>query len=363
MPEPLPEAPTEHPALARLTSAAQDLVHGTLRGRTGFGAFRHFENVFRESLQVVLESSFLVHPKENGGLPFMAYDPELWHFVGRRMRSNPRLFIEGVLSSPASYNPQAVWALFWALAKAEHHFLHKYVPFWSHEERLTGHLVSQLIERLEEFGDNWATLNESTEPKSTCRIWYADTATGRQEATTGADLGLIVQAKFRDQDEFFKVVRFQAKKVGRSGNARIDFDQVAALLQRDHLGYYLFYHPLLKNAWSLAPTVRPAKEFERQLTEAQKQPQQRHRHPLGEASVKVQENGLDLAMFISFAVADPASEHGVLASDQREAVSVLMAGDAPSPSRVLVVTLGEGATPVQWEETLHEWIGFQFNEE
>ena len=313
MPE-LPEASIDRPVCARLTCVARDFVQGTLRGRTGFGAFRHFENVFRESLQIVLESSFLVHPKENGWPPFMAYDPELWHFFGRRMRSNPRLFIEGLLTAPTSYNPQPVWALFWALAKAEHYFLHKYVPYWSHEERLTGHLVSQLIERLEESGENWATLNESTEPKSTCKIWYADTAAGRQEATTGADLGLIVQAKFRDQDEFFKVIRFQAKKVGVSGNARIDLDQVAALLQRDHLGYYLFYHPLLKNEWSLAPTVRAAKEFERHLTEAQKQKLGR---PLGETSVQVRDSGLDLAMFITFAVADPASEHGSIPSPAR----------------------------------------------
>jgi hypothetical protein len=363
MPESLPETGTQRPEFAHLTSTAQALVYGTLRGRTGFGAFRHFENVFRESLQVVLESSFLVHPKENGWPSFMAHDPEIWHFFGRKMRSNPRVFIEGLLAAPTSFNPKPVWALFWALAKAEHHFLHKYVPYWSHEERLTGHLVSQLIERLEEFGDAWATLNESTEPKSTCRIWYADTAAGRREATTGADLGLIVQAKFRDQDEFFKVVRFQSKKVGRSGNARIDLDQVAALVQRDHLGYYLFYHPNLKNSWSLAPTVRAAKDFERHLTEAQQQQQQKLRRPLGETSVGVQQNGLDLAMFITFAVTDPASEHGVLASDAREAVSVLMSGDAPNPSRVLVVTLGEGATPVEWNETMHEWIGFQFNEE
>ena len=131
----------------------------------------------------------------------MADDREMRHFFGRNMRSNPRVFIEELLATPTSYNPKGVWALFWALAKAEHNFLHKYVPYWSHEERLTGHLVSQLIDRLEEFGDAWATLNESTEPKATCRIWYADTATGRREATTGADLGLIVQAKFRDQDE------------------------------------------------------------------------------------------------------------------------------------------------------------------
>ena len=109
--------------------------------------------------------------------------------------------------------------------------------------------------------------------------------------------------------------------------------------------------------------MRSAKEFEHHLTEAQKQQQQKLRHPLGETSVQVRDSGLDLAMFITFAVADPASEHGVLASDQREAVSVLMSGDLPDPSRVLVVTLGEGATPVQWDETMHECIGSQFNEE
>src|ERR1700682_2115774 len=117
-PEPSPATAAAQPDVSRLMGAAHELVSGTLRGRTGFGAFRHFENVFRDSLHVVLESSFLVRSNDNGWLPLMAYDPEMWHFTGRRMRSNPRLFIESVLTAPASYNPQPIWALFWALAKA-----------------------------------------------------------------------------------------------------------------------------------------------------------------------------------------------------------------------------------------------------
>lgn len=338
---------------------ASDIAQGSIRSRSGFGAFRHFDGVFADSVRIVLESSYFSPHPPDGPWPILVYDPEFWHFFGRRHWMTPRTFIGNVLTSPASYSPAPVWALFWALAKAEHEFLQRYVPYWSHEERLTGHLVSQLIERLEGFAPHWSALNTEPGKESFCRIWYADTAAARKEGVTGADLGLIVQARLGSQEEFFKAARFQSKKVGRSGDARIDLNQVKALLHHQRLGYYLFYHPLDKKSWSLAPTVRPATDFQHDLEQAQ---QQKPRHQLGEFSRSVNGKGIDLAMFITFALADAGADHGVLASTAAEAVSVLMSGD-PRPSRVLVVTLGEGTAPVEWNTVLRQWIGFQFLEE
>jgi hypothetical protein len=333
---------------------ASEIAEASLRSRWGFGAFRKFDGVFRDSIDIVLQSSYFAPRPLDGPWPILAYDESLWKY-----RMPPRTFIGNVLTSPASYNPAPVWALFWALAKAEHEFLQRYVPYWSHEERLTGHLVSQLIERLEGFAPHWRALNAEPAKESLCRIWYADTAAARKEGVTGADLGLIVQARLGSQEEFFKVARFQSKKVGRSGKARIDLGQVRALLHHERLGYYLFYHPLDKNSWSLAPTVRPATDFQHDLEEAQ---QQKPSGQLGVITDLVNGRGVDLAMFVTFALADAGADHGVLASTAVEAVSVLMSGD-PRPSRVLVVTLGEGTTPVEWNTVLHEWIGSQFLEE
>lgn len=352
-----PEAAGRHEEYLRIAS---EIAQAPVRSRAGFGAFRHFEGVFWDSLRLVLDSSYFSPRQPNGPWPIPVFDPEFWHFFGRRHWITPRAFIESVLTSPASFSPNPLWALFWALAKAEHEFLHRYIPYWSHEERLTGHLVSQLIERLESFSSHWIALNASADRESSCRIWYADTATARREAMTGADLGLIVQAKFGPQEEFFKVARFQSKKVGRNGTARIDIEQVEALLHRQKLGYYLFYHPLDRNSWSLAPTVRSASDFQNDLEQARQQ--QKGRHSLGEISKPVNGNGFDLGMFVTFALADAASDHGVLASTASEAVAAVMDAGAPA-SRVLVVTLGEGTTPVQWNAALGEWIGYQFIEE
>jgi hypothetical protein len=343
---------------AEYVQIASEIAQGPIRSRVGYGAFRHFGGVFRDSIDVVLESSYFSPRSRDGSLPIFAFDPEFLHFFGRRHWMTPRAFVENVLGVPASYDPAPMWALFWSLAKAEHDFLQRYVSYWSHEERLTGHLVSQLVERLESFGPHWRALNAESGVESFCRIWYADTATARREAITGADLGLIVQAKFGNQSEFFKAARFQAKKVGRSGNARVDLDQVETMLQHhDKLGYYLFYHPLDTNSWTLPPTVRLASDFRHDLDEYRKKP----RHSSAEITKQVNGNGFDLAMFITFALADAGADHGVLASTANEAISVLMSGGAPS--RVLVVTLGEGTTPVTWNAALGEWIGHQFIEE
>ncbi len=336
---------------------ASEIAEGPLRSRCGFGALRKFDGVLHDSIEIVLQSSYFSPRPLDGPWPIL--DPEFWYFFRWGHSMTPRTFIGKVLTSPISYSPTPVWALFWALAKAEHEFLQRYVPYWSHEERLTGHLVSLLIERLEDFAPHWSALNTEPDKESFCRIWYADTAAARKEGVTGADLGLIVQARLGTQEEFFKAARFQSKKVGRSGHARIDLDQVKALLHQQRLGYYLFYHPLDKNSWSLAPTVRPATDFQHDLEQAQ---QQKPRHQLGEITKLVNGHGVDLAMFVTFALADAGADHGVLASTAAEAVSVLMSGD-PRPSRVLVVTLGEGTTPVQWRDVLGQWIGFEFLEE
>jgi hypothetical protein len=338
---------------------ASEIAEAPLRSRWGFGAFRKFDGVFRDSIDIVLQSSYFSLRPLDGPWPILVYDPKFWHFLGWRHWMTPRTFIGNVLTSPASYNPAPVWALFWALAKAEHEFLQRYVPYWSHEERLTGHLVSQLIERLEGFAPHWRALNAEPAKESLCRIWYADTAAARKEGVTGADLGLIIQARLGTQEEFFKAARFQSKKVRRSGDARIDLNQVKALLHPQRLGYYVFYHPLDKNSWSLAPTVRPATDFQDDLKQAQQQNPPRQ---LGEITKSVNRNGVDLAMFVTFALADAGADHGVLASTAVEAASVLMSGD-PRPSRVLVVTLGEVTTPVEWNTVLREWIGSQFLEE
>jgi len=181
-------------------------------------------------------------------------------------------------------------------------------------------------------------------------VWYADTATSRKESLTGADLGLIIHARLPGQDEFFKVARFQAKKVDRFGKARIDVDQTKALLQHEQLGYYLFYHSANEKGWSLTPTVQSAVSFKSDIEKTSK----------GKIPVSARNAGYDFAMFICLALADPASEAGIHTTDGRKAVIVLMSGPLP-PSRVLIVMLGDGTSVLKWEDLLREYIGRGFD--
>ena len=80
---------------------------------------------------------------------------------------------------------------------------------------------------------------------------------------------------------------------------------------------------------------------------------------MGGVSKGVRDDGWDFATFVTFGLADPAAEHGVLASDPSSAARCLMSAGGPTPSRLLVLTLGEGGAVVDWGHTFGEYIGSQ----
>lgn len=344
---------------------ALDIGQQQTRSRAGFGAFRHYHSLSRNSIALALESGFFSDATRQL-IPFYLLDEDLLlDFFMRKGRFKPnfRYFFEQVVSNPASFDPRCLWALFWAVARAEHDFLTRYIPYWSHEERLTGHLVSQVMTRIEDFEPHWAALDSDARPadKAHCRIHYVDTATASREAITGADLGLIVQAQLPGQREYFKVVRFQAKKVNKSGSVRVDLDQAEKLIAAENFGYYLFYHPYIPNEWSLPPTVSSAVIFSSEVNAArQKQPPKPllKEATLGEQTVEINGGNFDFATFITFALADQASEHGALASDAHEAVRLLTTTNRglPNLSRIMVVTLGAQASEVDWDRLLPDFI-------
>lgn len=357
-----------------LVSLAKELGSRALKSRSGLGALRQHEAVARETTRLIMDSSIFDRSSQEGALgTWLGVDPEdLLHFLGRRHHSRARFILDligGALAHPASFDPRPVWALFWALVRAEHEFLARFVPYWSHEERLTGHLVSQMFERIHDFGPHWTTLcgiptADSNVKPSRCEIQYFDTATARQEKATGADLGLIIHGEYPWHDEFFKVARFQAKKADGNGKAVIDLDQVRALTGTDDLGYYLFYHQTRNERGTPCPTVRPADAFKSQLDKAierEEGPRSGSRSGLGVVTVDSMDAGWDFASFLTFGLADPASSFGLLRDSPERAFRTMFGTDHSSdfslgmPSRVMTVTLGTPAA-VDWDDTLREWL-------
>lgn len=357
-----------------LVALARELGSRALKSRSGLGALRQHESVARDTVRLILESSIFHNAPQLGTpWPWLGMDPEdLFHFVWHRSHARGRFVLDligGALVHPASFDPRPVWALFWALVRAEHEFLTRFVPYWSHEERLTGHLVSQIGERVHDFGPHWTTLcdgmaagSDAKPPR--CEIQYFDTATARQEKVTGADLGLIIHAEYPWHDEFFKVARFQAKKADGGGKAAIDLDQMRALTSADGLGYYVFYHQARSERGTPCPTVRPAQAFNQHLDEASQRPgggpRSGSRPGLGVVTVDALDSGWDFASFVTFALADPASSFGLLRDSPERARGAVCESENTNispgtPSRVMVVTLGMPPA-VDWDHMLGEWF-------
>jgi len=130
------------------------------RSRAGFGAYRHFHSICRSSIALALESGFFSDINRQSR-PFHFFDEELFFDFFMRKghpRPNFRYFFEQALTNPSSFNPSCLWALFWAVAKAEHDFLIRYIPYWSHEERLTGiwyHNCLPGLRTLSLIGQHW----------------------------------------------------------------------------------------------------------------------------------------------------------------------------------------------------------------
>ena len=337
---------------------AASIADPAIQSRSGFGAFGKYTTLFERTHRLISRSSLLA-PPNGGSHPYWPVDPDYFHYAIRKGHFNHAHFIRHLMT-PEVYYPHCIWALFWALVKAEHNFASKFLPFWSHEERLTGHFISQVCERISEFETRWSELDSADAKTSWLDVWYADTATGNREKETGADLGLIVNGQYLGDSEFFKAARFQVKKVPASNTATIELDQTRALLRTDNLGFYLFYHGQDRSDWRRPPSVAPAIEFAHHVKNAEETVQSGKRlgKELGTQSVSdVDSESFDFAAFVTFALADPGSESGAMANSKNEAIRILMGGgpDGP-PSRVAIISLGKPIDRREWLHALGEYV-------
>lgn len=337
------------------TPIAVAIANPAIQSRVGFGTFRKHGTIFERSHRLIARSGLLAS-RAAATDPLWAIDPDLLHFALARGHYNHSSFIR-YLTSPSAFEPGCVWALFWALAKSEHQFAARFLPFWSHEERLTGHFVSQICERIEEFAVHWSALTGSDPNRSWLDVWYADTAAGNREKETGADLGLIVHGQYSGDQEFFKVARFQVKKVPASNTARIDLNQTKSLLQTEGLGHYLFFHGQDRQDWRRPPTVAPASEFEHHVRKAESAQAEvmRVRSELGREDIQSIDNkSYDFATFLTFAFADPAADFGAFARSKSAAVRILMGGGPPT--RLAVISLGAPVEAAEWLRELGNYV-------
>ncbi len=157
-----------------------------------------------------------------------------------------------------------------ALVRAESRLCSRFLPQRSHEERLTGNLVSEIDSAFFLIRERFRALSQERygESKVVDFYYYDLSRGGKAEKITGADLGLIFVLDLPDLPFMVRSLRLQAKKV--HGSSRIDIAQLHTLTSHGaDDSAYLFYD--MDPATYCAPIVYPASSMEHRAKSAEKE--------------------------------------------------------------------------------------------
>lgn len=131
---------------------------------------------------------------------------------------------------------------FEAFARAEVRLTLRFIPQRSNEERLTGHLISELEAAIHMVADSFAAkaLERYGEAKQIDFAYYDLSQGGHVEKETGGDLGLILSVDLPDRPKLVSYAAIQAKRL--SGSTSLDKRQYDTLTRNFKEGAaYLFY--------------------------------------------------------------------------------------------------------------------------
>jgi hypothetical protein len=175
--------------------------------------------------------------------------------------ANLHEFFEADACTPEKLQTVDDWALYCSLILGAQRFATLYSGFKSHEERLTGHLISEIFTATEIVKK---TLIENEAYKNlSLKLVYSDIATKWLEGKTGADFGLIIVRHNAANTPTYVPLRFQAKKatvtgksnvLGASGNGIKQLD----ILCKCKCGVYIYYYAGGKKHRAIIPFVQTA---------------------------------------------------------------------------------------------------------
>jgi len=246
--------------------------------------------------------------------------------------------------------------LFKALVYGEYRFSSRYCPLASHEERLTGHLISELSSALTVVAPAISERGRETYGQDVVLDFiYEDLARGGREAYTGADFGLVLFINLPGMPKpHIRWSAFQAKKIeSGTSTARIELKQLVDLTTwckqcgDADAGAYCFYDT--DGGRGLAPTVARMWDVKQALKSAGVDPPDSYRSEeadrLGKTKPTVDAVQLahcSLSEHLIFSMALEGAGAG--ARSLWEATSFLRripeGREEPAVRRLLVITLG-----------------------
>lgn len=131
---------------------------------------------------------------------------------------------------------------FEAFARAEARLGLRFIPQRSHEERLTGHLISELEAAIQMASETFAAeaLKRYSEPLHIDFVYSDLSQGGHFEKTTGGDFGLILVIDLPDRPKLIRYAAIQAKRLdGSTSMDKFQFDTLSSNF--GDAAAYLFY--------------------------------------------------------------------------------------------------------------------------
>lgn len=262
------------------------------------------------------------------------FHPKYFH---KFLSKNGLSHLRNLLKDEYSFESPLFYLLFKAFVYAEINFITNYIPQNSHEERLTGHLISEIANSLsiikETFKEKAFELYQS---EVDLEFYYADLSSNNKEKHTGADLGLIFHVNLPDYQEKVNVAIIQAKKFNE--RASIDLKQIETLKKyAENSAYYCFYDmnkkdrtsPLIQKANYITSILGNNKE--EYLSKSLKRNDITERY----------NGGIPLSIFLIFEMLNPDNSSIKSFSNIWEAKNFVDSQNQHyKPARVLTVSIG-----------------------
>ncbi|MGR9408062.1 hypothetical protein ACU8MI_16175 [Rhizobium leguminosarum] len=320
--------------ISRLAPVAEQLLKlmpptRPQRGFSGFFEF-DFDEAYFERFRSAIEG---IAVYSNATV-----DRRLYEFGGAVGQVPDRRTLNAVCASVRDlkiFPNVGTWASYVAILVAQHEFAERFSATGSHEERLTGHLLSSLFSATRTVSErvinalNFQSetalpdriLLHASQNEAALQLHYADIAMGNQEKETGADFGMIWVRTLRHKT-LYRPMRFQAKKAYPSGSAKVatnksDLWAQADNLLRSQIGHYIYYYQRGRNGTDADPIPVPMIQTAEKINE--NRPSQ---------TIDTKADSFDLATFALCHLASP-EQHAFEFTDIREAVELLWASDDP----------------------------------
>ncbi|MDE1150479.1 MAG: hypothetical protein PW843_28355 [Azospirillaceae bacterium] len=185
----------------------------------------------------------------------------------------------------------SIFIIYLSTILAQHRFVEIFCGIGSNEERMTGHIISEIFSSIEyvsrETISNMELLSKKRKYSGTWRkeinnyisflknsvqFAYADIANHKQEKDTGGDFGIIFVFPGNNGEMAYIPLRLQAKKANKSGVSDISpkrrkKDYQLSRLEESGCGYYIYYFEGEANFKPIIPLIQSCIDVRKQYVD------------------------------------------------------------------------------------------------